>query len=343
MNISISLVKVFVFIFIMKMFIGCATDTAIQKKDMKIEGESVPEWVYNIDESCNNALHICASAEGENSQSADLNAKNSLASIFETKINSKFTLEKYGFTGPEAEAIKERISSNVTESVNTILKSSRIKERFIKNDLYFSLAVLDKKKVKKSLRLEIKALDDKLDYHLKRGMKSSLIKMHLLLNKRNLLNDKYIIVAGSGIPANVSFSQINSIRFRSSGNNIISVKAVGTVPRIIQQRIESMLTEMGYKIRSKNSTNKSVKKIAKPSNYTVKLKYKSKDEYLNVKGFKKYSFALSVESRSSSGGKLGTYTSESIGLGRNLQDAFLKIKNKLVEDIRKNIDQLNIN
>ena len=155
--------------------------------------------------------------------------------------------------------------------------------------------------------------------------------MHLLLNKRNLLNDKYIIVAGSGIPEFVTFSEINSIRFKTNNLNKIAVKAIGTVPRTIQKRIESMLTEMGYRILKTDSVD-----------YLIRLKYKAKNEYLNVKGFKKFSFSLIVEARNSSSEKLGTYISEKVGLGRNMQDAFLKVKNKLIEEIRKNIDQLNI-
>jgi hypothetical protein len=155
--------------------------------------------------------------------------------------------------------------------------------------------------------------------------------MHLLLNKRNILNEKYIILSDSSIPTSVTFSEINSLRFKGANQNKVHVKAIGNVPRTVKKKVEAMLTEMGYRILKTDAVD-----------FMIRLKYKAKDEYLNVKGFKKFSFSLSVESKNSSGEKLGTYTSENIGLGRNMQDAFLKVKNKLVEDIRQNINQLNI-
>jgi hypothetical protein len=325
------LINILLSLFLLSSLFSCATRKDEKKRSMKIGTTEVPDWVYNIDEACDESIEICASAEGDSTVSADTNAKTSLASIFQTKIKSEFTLEKFGFTGPEAEAMKERVSSNVTESVNTLLKAVRIKERFIKDDLNFSLAVLDKKTVKKSLRQEISSLDDQLRYHLKKGMKSSLIKMHLLLNKRNILNDKYIIVSGASVPTNVTFSEINALRFKGNGLNRVHVKAIGTVPRTIKKKIESMLTEMGYRILMSDAVD-----------FIIRLKYKAKDEYLNVKGFKKHSFSLSLESKNSSGEKLGSHISESIGLGRNMQDAFLKVKTKLLKDVRQNMDKLNI-
>ena len=310
---------------------SCATSKKSTKPVMKVGEVEVPSWVYNIDEACLDATEICASAEGDTVNSADINAKNSLGSIFQTKIKSEFSLEKFGFTGPEAQAMQERVSSNVSESVNTILKGARIKERFLKDDLHFSLAVLDKVLAKKSLRQEIRSIDDQLMYFYSKGLKSSLIKMHLLLNKRNLLNEKYIIVAGSGIPSQMTYSKINGLKYNGNNLNKINVKTTGTVPRTVVKRIESMLTEMGYKLMKNQAVD-----------FNIRLKYKAQDEYLNVKGFKKYSFSLTVEAKNSTGVKLGSTISEQVGLGRNKQDAFLKIKNKLIEDIRNNIDQLNI-
>ncbi len=312
--------------------VGCATKkdktkTSVLSPEMK----EMPLWIHSIDEACDNDTEICASSEGSSSINADLNAKNSLASIFQTKIKSNLTLEKYGFTAPEAEAIAERVSNTVNESVNVLLKATYIKERFTKDSLYFSLAVLDKEKVKKSLRLEINALDDQLAFIHSKGLKSSLIKMHVLLNKREALNDKFLIVSGTSIPTDMTFSKISSLKYAKNNVNKISFRLVGDVPRIIAKKIESMFSEMGYKIVSTGKQD-----------YGIKIKYKMKDEYLNVKGFKKFLVTLNLEAKAIGGEKLGTYTAQTTALGRNQQDAFLKIKDKIVKDIRDNIDKLNM-
>jgi hypothetical protein len=313
-------------------FVGCATKNAkVKTSPISAEMKDMPEWIHSIDEACDNATEICASSEGTSIINADLNAKKSLASIFQTKIKSNLTLENYGFTAPEAEAIAERVSNTVTESVNVLLKATYIKERFSKDGLYFSLAVLDKDKVKKSLRLEINALDDQIDFIHNKGLKSSLIKLHVLFNKRQALNDKYVIISGSSLPTNMSFSKISSLKYSKNSLNKISFKLVGDVPRIIAKKIEAMFSEMGYKIVSTGKQN-----------YGIRIKYNMKDEYLNVKGFKKFLVILSLEAKLIGGDILGAYTTQKEALGRNKQDAFLKIKDLIIEDIRNNIDKLNI-
>jgi len=313
-------------------FIGCATkNNKSDTSPVSTEIKEMPEWIHSIDEACDNETEICASSEGSSSINSDLNAKNSLASIFQTKIKSNLTLEKYGFTAPEAEAIAERVSNTVTESVNVLLKATYIKERFSKDGLYFSLAVLDKDKVKKSLRLEINALDDQIEFIHAKGLKSSLIKLHILFNKRQALNDKYVIVSGSSLPTSMSFSKISSLKYSKSNLNKLAFKLIGDVPRIITKKIEAMFSEMGYKIVSTGKQD-----------YGIRIKYKMNDEYLNVKGFKKFLVLLSLEAKLVGGSKLGTYTAQVTALGRNKQDAFLKIKDQIIQDIRNNIDKLNI-
>ena len=314
------------------LIIGCASHKFEKSKHPNPAIKKIPNWVYNIDESCREELEICASAEGVDSISSDLNAKKALASIFETKIKSNFTLERFGFTNVEAEALSERVQDNVSESVDVILKGVEILKRFSKDDLYFSLAILDKVKARKALFLEIGAIDDQLEFLLEKSQKSSLIKMHVLLNKRILLNEKYSIVTGKSVPTDITYSRINRIKYLKSNGNRVLIKAINNVPRTILKGVESIITEIGYRVVKEEKNN-----------YLVRLKYIIKEEYLNVEGFKKFSFSLTVEAKENTGDKLGTYTSVNIALGRNKQDAFLKVKNKLINDIRNNIEKLNIN
>lgn len=314
------------------LFTSCATNKS--KRKVEIDGErslDAPEWVHSPKDGCNEESEICASAEGDGQQQADANARNNLASIFETKIKSNFELEKFGYTHAEAEALTERVSSSVTESVETVLNSVEIKDRFQKDGLYFSLASLNKFKAAKTLNQEIKTIDDQLSFLYKEGNKSSILKMHMLFEQREMLNQKIIIITGKSKPTSMSFSKINLLKFKKNSVSKILLRNVNDAPKTLIKWIESLLTEVGYKVIEKANVE-----------YIIRVKLIKKEEFLNVKGFKKFSFNYVMEARNNTGESIGTYSTTLVSTGRNEKDAYLKIKVKLQDEIKSNLNKLNL-
>ena len=92
-----------------------------------------------------------------------------------------------------------------------------------------------------------------------------------------------------------------------------------------------MFTDMGFNVIKESN-----------SDYLVKVKYFTKELYLKVRGFKKFSFSIVAEAKNNAGEKIGVSTSEIVSTGRNEQDAFLKVKEKLQDSFKENVDKLNL-
>lgn len=326
---------ILVFSFVIFVLAGCSSsrkksDTALLDNTDSEKSMNIPKWVYSAQESCSKSL-ICASASGQDQAASDLNAKKSLGSIFETKIKSRFEVEQHDYSSSEVNEMMERVSDYVSESVDTVLKGAYIKDRHVKDNLYFSLAVLNKMKASKVLSTEIEQLDDQIDYLFSQGKKSSIFKLHMLFDQREILNQKFIILTGIEKKSNYSFSKINSLKYKGRKLSRIKLKAVNSVPRTTIKWMESMFTDMGFKVIKESN-----------SDYLVKVKYFTKELYLKVRGFKKFSFSIVAEAKNNAGEKIGVSTSEIVSTGRNEQDAFLKVKEKLQDSFKENVDKLNL-
>jgi hypothetical protein len=332
MNFGVKMKNLIYFMAFSLIFISCSTSK--KKTDIELDGGEaidVPEWIYAPQSSCNEDQEICASAEGENSQISDTNARKSLGSIFESNVKSNFLIEKHGYTKAEASMLTERVSSEVSETISVVLNSVSIKTRYKKDGLSFSLASLNRLNAAKVLREEIKTLDDKIDFLYKKGNKSSIIKMHLLFEKRDQINTKIIVITNNPISTNMSFSKISQLKYSKKSGNRVFVKAVNTVPRTLKKWIESLLTQSGYKVVQDSNID-----------FILKIKYFVDEEFMKVKGFKKFSFSTNLEGKSNTGDKLGVFTVTVLGTGRTKQNAYLKIKKKLQEQIKRSFEKINL-
>jgi len=311
---------------------GCASSSKDSKKIYESsESSEVPEWVYNSGSSCEETVLLCASASAENQNLADTRAKKALAGVFETQIKSSFDVYKTSFSKEEMESVEEEIDSEINESISGILKTVLIKERFKKDDIFFSLASLDKKKSSKGLRAQVKKIDEELKYLYSQKMKGSIKRMMILFEKRTRFMDKLIVLEGSKIPSPVSFSQIQNIKFQSKSGNKVYIKHNNELPAVLLKHLEEILGESGFEI----SDNLAV-------DYFISLKYKSIDEYINVAGFKKFTFVLELTSQNNLKKQIGALQISKTSTGRNKQDAFLKVKNDLVSQIDEKLNLLNL-
>lgn len=324
--------KFFSIVILFTLFNSCATKKNQYSVDK--DGETkpdVPEWIYTVGANCDDDDEVCASAEGETVSLADAHARTSLASIFETKIKSSLEIEKFGYTHAEAEALTERVSNSVNETIDIVLNGVDIKERYEKDGIYFSLAALNKVKASKILKQEIKSIDDQLKFLFEKGKKSSILKMHVLFDQRQLLNEKIIIISDIPVATNMTYSKIDSLKYMRSSGSRVSVKSVNEVPRTLHKWIEALATEVGYKVTKESD-----------SDYLLKVKYFVKEEFLNVKGFKKFSYTINLEGKNNAGEKLGSYSVTNVSSGRNKQDAYLKIKETIQNEIKSNFEKLNL-
>ena len=311
---------------------GCSSG---QKKKVQVEfdqennGEG-PAWLYDPEKGCEQH-EICVSSSADSSHRADIRAKKSIAAIFETQIKSSFDVFKTSMSDSEIEQVEEEISSQVVESVNGILKTVIIKERFQKGDLHFSLASLDKKKSAKSLRAQMEKIKKELEFLYQQRARGSIKRMMILFDKHNRLNDKYIVLTGNKLSLPISFADIQNIKYSKKGNQKVTLKYNNETPKIIITHLEQVLGEVGYKVVSSSAVD-----------YYVAIKWRAKKEYLNVQGFEKYSYILDINASDNLKKQIGSFSLNETSTGRNKQDAFLKVKNEFLINIDEKFNLLNL-
>jgi hypothetical protein len=312
-------------IILILLLIGCSSS---KTTNSVITPEIEPSWLYSPQDGCSEN-ELCASGEGSVFAESDANSKKSLASIFETKINAEFNFTKHSFSNAELVEMREYINTEINEQVQGILKGVSIKERFKKDGLSFSLAFLNKKTVSQILKAELGRMDNKLMHFYNMRNRLFLKKMNVLFNQRNVLNEKLIIVETKGRSIPITFSHINAIKYKSIGGEKITIRVLNSMPKYILKKIEEQLSDIGYKI------------VTKKNDYFLNLSYKRVEEYLKVKGFKKYTFTINVETKNNIGKKLGSFSVIDVVNGRNEKDAFLKAKEKLLEQFESKFEKLN--
>lgn len=314
-------------LFFLVVLVGCATSKDVEQTLIEVK----PKWIYSPSEGCRNQIELCASGEGDTFEQSDLNSKKSLASIFETRIKSKFEIDKLNLLNDEVSTIEEKISSKVEAEVDVVLNSSYIKERYEKDQIHFSLAVLDKRRASSVLKEEISKLDDDLLHHFKLKNRLYLNKMLIAFNTRSELNERLIILSNKSITSPVTFSQIKMIKFLSLKNENIHVEAVDDLPKSLKSKFEDLLVNLNYKLVTRNAAD-----------FIIKIDFNEKDDYLNVDGFQKVSYQLAVETYDPKGRKLGGYSVSLSTKGRTKRDSFTKMEEKMSTQFEEKIDKLNL-
>lgn len=312
--------------------LSCSTTKDSDKsKDWDLpEAAKAPEWVYAPGQGCADS-ELCAAGEGESMESADAQARKALAAIFSVKITSQLDIHKTSFSDEEVEELKEFVSDQVNQTVDEVLEAVEIKRRYEREGLFFSLASLERSKAASLLKRKVSSIDNELEHLYRLKRKSSIKRMMGLLDERSLLADKLIVVEGQAGKAPVSFTQIQNLKYASGGFRKVYVQAGEDVPETMVKFMEQLLTGMGYQILDKRAVD-----------YVVELKTRAKRSYLNVEGFQKYVFYVTVAAKDNAQKKLGVFTAAAAQTGRDKRDAYLRAKPTLQEEIEKKIDKLNL-
>lgn len=308
--------------------ISCAsnkTKTSIKEKN------SQAEWIYSPTSSCAPNKELCASGEGESISESDVNARKSLASIFKSKINYRFQIDKSLSTEDEISQIKETVTSQVQEEVAKMLSGSYIKERAEQNNIFYSLAAIDVSKSIQMLKAKIKTQDDLLIHYLKLRNKVYIPKMLTAYHTRENLSEELAVLSGQHLKSPISLVQIKLIKYRSESEDGISISSNDELPNFLIEKFKALLTDLNYKIQPR-----------KKADFNIEISYEEDENYLNVEGFKKMSFKLSSIVTNEKGQRIGGYSVQVKTQGRTKADCVEKMEKKMITLFQENIDKLNL-
>lgn len=291
--------------------------------------KDIPNWVYSPYDGCVEANELCATGEGKSYTQADTEAKVNLGSIFETKVQSELNVTTSGSqTFPWQAQVKEEVTKSIKESVEQILETVQIKKHFRKDGLSYSLASLDRQKASELLGNRLTKVDQELHTLWDNHQRTNLRRIVKLYLERERLNERYSIVSGAPRPSRVTWQDIIKWRESRPKTEPLMLK-VGQAPDWMREKLTELLTEAGFRI------------VKGDASKAVEIQVDSIKEFLNVSGFEKYTFTLSMTSIVGGEKKKTISTSETV-TGRSQADALLKVKNYFSEYLEQHLSDLHL-
>ena len=290
----------------------------------------VPAWVYSISDVCDTENYLCASSEGDSSLKADLNAKKALASILEVRVTASSDVKRFGLTSIESKGLTEKVLFETKEEVDVVLKGAQILKRFKKDEAFYSYAVLEKKPAQKIIKSKLEALDSKIESLYSQKKRVFVNRLLVLLAQRDALAQELILLDGKYKTAPISFEQIYTLKNSKLTNGSINIDVKNNAPTNLVQKIEEELTSMGFILTKAQAKN------------NIEISFKTDEEYLNVKGFKKYSFILDLKSFDTNSRNLGVLSIKKITTGRSKRDALNSVIKQIINEMKINLEKLNI-
>lgn len=313
------------------LFLLLLSSCALIKPQVELSDNSreVPGWIYAPYEACAEESELCASGEAKDSAQADAQARNNLASIFEVKVKSDFTVQTSSTQSfPWQGAVRQEVQQSLQESVEQVLETVQIKKRFKHKGLSYSLARLDRQKTSELLGGRLSKIDDELNTLWHKRSRTNLRKIVRLYLEREKLGERYSIVSGQPRPARMTYQEIMAWRQTRPRIEPLALR-VGQAPEWMTEKLKELLTEAGFKI-VKGDTVKA-----------ISLNVDSIKEFLNVEGFEKYTFTMNMTSYQDGEKKKILAASETV-TGRTQADALLKVKAFFNQYIEENLSDLHL-
>ncbi|MCB9062763.1 MAG: hypothetical protein H6622_14675 [Halobacteriovoraceae bacterium] len=299
-----------------------------------------PEWIESPYSVCDIKTEVCGVGESYGRMSAEVAAKKSLASYFETKISGITKSSKEMTQLSDGEGIisgesKQFVDNEISEAVDQSLEGVVIDKVYEDKESIFVLARLDKQKMARELRTEINKLDEQIIALNDEGSRSSFYKLIKISAIRDGLAKRYQFVSDMKLAPKISFSEIKQkqTQYLKKGVTLYIDFDEKEKYEDLFHGLSGLLLEMNYRI---------VENKAQKVDQRIKVTLKVKPQEMNVRGFEKNKFILEVNSHTDDGVKKGGTQFETISIGRSLkqsyQDAFVKI----MDHLKSNITDLNI-
>jgi hypothetical protein len=293
------------------------------------ESNNLPLWVYSPYDDCLQTNELCAVGEAKSQNEANAMARMNLASIFEVQVRSDLSIENSTQQiFPWQGEVRQEVHQSVNESVNEILETVQIKRNYKYQKLNFALASLDRIKVSELLGNRLKKIDDELNILWSKKSRINLRKIIRLYLEREKINDRFSIISGAGHPARMTYREIVEWRLQKPRVEPLALR-IGQAPEWMTEKIKEILTEAGFKI------------VKGDAEKAVSLNMESIREFLNVKGFEKYTFTLNLLSFEK-GEKNKFLTASETVTGRTQADALIKVKSFFNNYIENHLSELHL-
>lgn len=300
------------------------------KPKMSEHASEVPAWAYAPAEGCDEGSELCASGEGPTGSIADANAMKSLASIFEVRIEASTTSLMTMTNDSAFRQSQETAAVAVKDEVQQTLKAASIKQRFRHKKLSYSLAVLDKHKASDNIKSAMDTAQAELEGLWQRKDRASWARLWELLLTRDSLNERYALIMGGKLPYAPTADQLQKW-YQSRKLTRTLGWEVQDLPQVYAGALKSRLSEAGVAL------------LPAKSGARIRANLEAKQGHINVSGFEKWEFVLTVEHLSDDDKKKGTVSVNTSTTGRSRADCEAKAQPTLIKGVESALGQLNLN
>lgn len=291
--------------------------------------KEVPAWAYAPMEGCVEERELCASGEGPTSALADANAMKALAAIFETRIEA-VTTSSMTATGSGAFAqAQESAAVSVRDEVKQTLEAAQVEKRHRHKKLSYSLVSLDKAKASGNLRAAMDKVQAELEGLWKRKDRTGWARMWELFHQREGLNDRYNIINGARVSFSPSVKELQDWYQSRRAETPIGFDAQGLTTELLGA-LKARLTNSGYRLFDLTTGAR------------LKARLEAKQEHMNVDGFEKWFFVLTLENISKAGAKIGGLSVQETATGRSKADCEMKARESLLKMMEARLSELNL-
>ncbi|MCE3013382.1 MAG: LPP20 family lipoprotein [Proteobacteria bacterium] len=289
----------------------------------------VPAWAYAPMEECMEERQLCASGEGKTGTIAEANAMKSLAAIFETKIEAS-TSSTMTVSGHQSLAqATELAQTTVRDEVKQTLEAAQVIKKHRYQNMSYALASLDKEKASANLKAALDKVQAELSALWERRDRTAWARMWELFQVREGLNDRYNIINAGRIPFSPTASELQKW-YQSRKAEVPLALEILNLPSEYEAHLKARLTNSGYRLFSLNTGAR------------LQAQMTSKQEHMNVAGFEKWFFNLSMTNISKAGAKIGGLSVSTTATGRSKVDCEMKARAVLIKEMEEKLHELNL-
>ena len=294
----------------------CFTITACSLGEMQLDS---PPWVQDASQACPGDS-LCALGEGISHREAEHNARESLAKIFETRVQ--------GTTEAIATEARTRYQRESLQTFDEILQGVHILRRHRRQNTFYALAALHKKKSAQLMLQKMNDMDALLLQYYGEGNPGAFLKTWGL---RQLLQDRHFLLTGRTLSPKIRYDKMRKKMATIQAFRSHQTILLQTPSQPLRRLLVENLNAQGYRTSDQASAPYQLKLVAQLS---------SRQLHFNVPGFKKYEFSLQIKMYNPQGIQQDMLSLSMVQAGRSEQQAWALAMKNILMGLEKKIDTL---
>ena len=294
-----------------------------------------PSWVQAPSQYCQSARELCSVGYGPSRSQAEAKAKEGMAQQFRTQISSKKTLTSRSQQVKDQKGLRgshhQWMAQAIQESTHEILSGVELTDFYQDpQGLSYVLAKLNKRKAADLIRQEHAQIEKELR-RLLSSPKARGKRLKRLKAKQLGLSEKYLFLMGTPLLSKVSLETVSLASDKKSTHLYIDKETQEKYPHLWSS-LKTGLLNNDFRMTPKK----------KEAHLNLSIELLSEEEFMKVRGFKRYHFSLTLNFKKSDGKVIHSINEAVSENGRTLAQAQAKAITFFKMRVLKKLDRLDL-